>query len=336
MQHPQYTIIVPIYNASAYLHACIGSILSQSFSDFELLLVDDGSTDGSFQVCEEFARKDGRIRLFHKENGGEASARNFGLQQARGEYICWVDADDMVAADYLADLARYSHDDIDLVIQSLVRIDSQEERKVTGVKSGSYDLSEASGQQAFFSTVDLDHFGVSVSKAFRHSIIRQHDLAYSSDIRLAVDLDFLFRYLCHCRYVVVVDHANYNYIIRQGSVSGRIYDCETEFSGMRQISTSAALLCRKFSIPQVERIQGFTIAAYIHRMLISIYKPQISKSHRLSFMNELSSREIELYGKYGPKQTLFLRLMNSLFVHHRYQLFDKLMLLVYRYRYPLS
>lgn len=331
------SLIIPIYNASQYLDRCLSSIMSQTYAHFECLLIDDGSTDGSLQICEQYAQKDSRIRLFHKENGGEASARNLGLQQARGEYVCWVDADDAVAPEYLSDLVQYANDDVDLVIQSLFRIEDQKERKVCTVKSGSYELSASSDFRTFFTTVNLDHFGVSFAKAFRLLIIRQYNLVYSNNIRLAVDLDFLFRYLCHCRLVTVTDHANYYYIIRQGSVSGRIYDFATELSGMRQISNSAALLFCKFSIPQVERLRCLTIAAYIHRILVSLYKPQIiGRAQRFLLMDKFSSKEIELYRKYGPRQTFFLRLMNTLFVRHHYVSFDLLMLLVYRLRYPLS
>lgn len=88
------SIIVPVYNTEQYLPHCIDSILSQSFTDFELLLIDDGSTDGSGRICDAYAEKDSRIRVFHKKNGGVSSTRNLGLDEAKGEWICFVDADD--------------------------------------------------------------------------------------------------------------------------------------------------------------------------------------------------------------------------------------------------
>ena len=93
---PKISVIVPVYNTGQYLPRCIDSILSQTFTDFELLLIDDGSTDNSGMICDEYAAKDSRIRVFHKENGGVSSARNFGLAQASGEYIGWVDSDDWI------------------------------------------------------------------------------------------------------------------------------------------------------------------------------------------------------------------------------------------------
>ena len=88
------SIIVPIYNTEQYLPRCIDSILSQSLTDFELLLIDDGSIDGSGAICDAFAEKDNRVRVFHKENGGVSSARNLGLNEAKGEWVCFVDSDD--------------------------------------------------------------------------------------------------------------------------------------------------------------------------------------------------------------------------------------------------
>lgn len=94
---PLLSIIVPVYNAEPYLRDSVGSILAQTYDNFEIVMVDDGSTDGSLALCEELASEDKRIRVFHKENGGVASARNFGLDKISGDYIGWVDSDDIVS-----------------------------------------------------------------------------------------------------------------------------------------------------------------------------------------------------------------------------------------------
>lgn len=93
---PLISIIVPIYNVEKYLSRCINSVLSQTFPDFELLLIDDGSTDKSGYICDGYAQKDSRIKVFHIENGGVSAARNYGLDNARGEWIAFVDADDWI------------------------------------------------------------------------------------------------------------------------------------------------------------------------------------------------------------------------------------------------
>ena len=103
---PEISIIVPVYNAGNYLTACIDSILAQTFTDFELILVDDGSTDGSGAVCDAYAMNDSRIYVIHQENQGQAAARNHAIKQAKGEWFCFVDSDDVVHPQLLERLYR--------------------------------------------------------------------------------------------------------------------------------------------------------------------------------------------------------------------------------------
>ena len=117
LSSPKISVIVPVYKVEEYLHRCIDSILSQSFTDFELILVDDGSPDNCGKICDEYAQKDSRVRVFHKPNGGVSSARNLGLDNANGEWIAFIDSDDYVDVDYLAELDSYSKMlDVDYVI----------------------------------------------------------------------------------------------------------------------------------------------------------------------------------------------------------------------------
>ena len=94
MRCPKISVIVPVYNAERYIRQCLDSILTQDFADFELMIVDDGSTDSSLELCKDYSEKDSRIRLFHKENAGPSSARNFALTRANGEYLLFLDSDD--------------------------------------------------------------------------------------------------------------------------------------------------------------------------------------------------------------------------------------------------
>ena len=101
MDKIEVSVIVPVYNASKYLEACIESILNQNNKSFELLLIDDGSTDSSGEICDCFAIKDDRIKVIHKSNGGVSSARNIGLEMAKGKWLAFVDSDDTVDKEYL-------------------------------------------------------------------------------------------------------------------------------------------------------------------------------------------------------------------------------------------
>ena len=137
---PKISVIVPVYKAEAYLRRCVDSILAQTFQDFEVLLIDDGSPDRSGDICDEYAKKDKRVRVFHKQNGGVSSARNVGIEKALGTWIMFVDADDWLCADTIsycssffseADLIRFSYVSIfseDGEVQSVYQLKNFEKK----------------------------------------------------------------------------------------------------------------------------------------------------------------------------------------------------------------
>lgn len=128
INNPKISVIVSIYNVENYLQRCIDSILAQTFTAFELLLVNDGSTDNSGEICNKYAKEDSRIRLFHKENGGVSSARNLGLVNAKGEYVAFIDGDDWTEKDYLSVLYNYAvSQNADIVACDFVLEQSQSE-----------------------------------------------------------------------------------------------------------------------------------------------------------------------------------------------------------------
>lgn len=109
------SVIVPVYNTEQYLERCIDSIISQTYKNLEIILVDDGSTDRSGEICDAYGKKDTRVKVVHKKNGGAATARNRGLEIARGEYIGFVDSDDYIASDMYESLCKYLKEEIDIV-----------------------------------------------------------------------------------------------------------------------------------------------------------------------------------------------------------------------------
>lgn len=115
--NPLITVIVPVYKVEKYLNRCVDSILAQTYTNFECILVDDGSPDNSPVICDEYAKKDNRVRVIHKVNGGVSSARNAGLDVAKGEWVCFVDSDDWVEREYLEKMERVGgKNNCDLVV----------------------------------------------------------------------------------------------------------------------------------------------------------------------------------------------------------------------------
>lgn len=129
---PKISIIVPIYKAEAYLHKCIDSILSQTFTDYEIILIDDGSPDNSGQICDNYANKDSRIKVIHKKNGGVSKARQSGLDNARGEYLIHVDPDDWIETTMLEELySKAIETDADMVFCDYYENQGETQKYVT-------------------------------------------------------------------------------------------------------------------------------------------------------------------------------------------------------------
>ena len=129
--HPQVSVVMPVYNAEKFLHESVGSILKQKFSDFELILVDDGSKDKSALICDEYARVDCRVKVVHKENGGVSSAKNVGLDIAKGQFLTFCDSDDTYDSDYLeAAYSAMQDSEIDVFVGGLIEEIWQDEKIV--------------------------------------------------------------------------------------------------------------------------------------------------------------------------------------------------------------
>lgn len=141
---PEISVVVPVYQVEKYLARCIESILAQTYTDFEVILVDDGSFDNSGDICEKYAISDSRIRVIHKKNGGLSSARNAGLDVAVGEYVTFIDSDDVIHPQYLEVLYRECEKNAaDISIGRLARFQKNEEIKafksITGIRGALYD-----------------------------------------------------------------------------------------------------------------------------------------------------------------------------------------------------
>ena len=193
------SIIVPVYNVEKYLHRCLDSVLSQSFRDYELILVDDGSSDQSGKICDEYAARDERIRVFHKPNGGVSSARNVGLEHAKGEWIYFVDADDEVLTEGLQALVDGIRDDVDVVMGGLEKCEDNG-KVVYEMEKGPEFLSRRDGILINYgaSKVCTGNWGWMTIRLFRNDIIRKHHLSFDPDVVYNEDELFVVRYLCSC------------------------------------------------------------------------------------------------------------------------------------------
>lgn len=207
---PEISVIVPVYNAEKYLYRCIDSILEQTFTNFELLLVDDGSSDNSGIICDEYACKDSRIRVFHKENGGVSSARNIGLDYARGNWIAFVDSDDYVYPSFLATYMDLCNNGVDLCILGVVPDYSLSvEYKIT--KASIDYIGDL--QSALFLFADCQMFGALWNKLLKKSIIEEYQLRLNEEYKYREDEEFLLRYMLHVKKIASTIKEEYVYIV---------------------------------------------------------------------------------------------------------------------------
>ena len=186
------SVIVPIFNAEKYLHRCIKRILAQDYTDYELLLIDDGSTDNSGTICDEYAIKDNRIRVFHKENGGVSSARNWGLDKAIGEYIMFVDSDDYMLPGMLeVMLSTLESKKADLVVCGTTETGGGYWRPIADV-----DYSINKLKENFVSLLHTELLSPPWNKIYKKEIIGSN--RFCEDISFGEDLLFNIQYLEKC------------------------------------------------------------------------------------------------------------------------------------------
>ena len=193
------SVIVPVYNTERYLSRCLDSILNQSFTDFELLLIDDGSTDGSGEICDSYAEKDSRARVFHKENGGVSSARNLGMKEAKGEWICFVDSDDELLPNGLQVMADGISDEVSMVMAGYHECEDghlQIDTSILGVEGGLINRNEA--LLMMYPSVDRDkvYLGYPWGKLFNKNAVKDCGISFDEHIAIKEDTLFVVAYLC--------------------------------------------------------------------------------------------------------------------------------------------
>lgn len=203
---PSVSVVIPVYNVAPYLQDCVESLLSQRFADFEVILVDDGSTDGSGAICDELAGKDPRVVVVHKENGGACSARNCGIDHAQGEFIVFVDGDDLVTDDHLEHLME---SDADMVVTGLQKFGAKNGTE----KPARRDDFGIDGLAAHWNTPpEMNYlYCYPVAKRFRTSIVREHGIRFDESLFFSEDMCFDMDYYFHAESFTEMPYADYRY-----------------------------------------------------------------------------------------------------------------------------
>ena len=215
----RYSVIIPVYNAEGTLRRCLDSLVRQQFSDYELLIINDGSTDGSDAICREYANTYSCVRYFAKENGGVSSARNLGLEQAKGEYILFVDSDDYVSQDYFALLSHTLESNaVDLLMFGYRNFGGVSTEWDTGEF---YEDAETGIAKQISSVMQQYLFSSLLSKGFKRQIIEQHNIRFANDLAIGEDQTFIFTFAMHIRSIGSIGNHLYNVDVSDGNSLSR-------------------------------------------------------------------------------------------------------------------
>lgn len=216
--NPSVSIIVPVYNAEACLRRCVESVLNQEYADFELLLADDGSRDGSGRICDEYAAADSRVRVFHKENSGVSDSRNLCLDQARGRYLQFLDADDWITANATKLLVQAMEEHLcDLVISDFYRVVGE---RVS--PKGDIDEAQVLSREEYAAHMMENpanyYYGVLWNKLYRREIVEQHHLRMDPAISWCEDFMFNLEYIRRAETFFALQVPVYYYVKTKGSL----------------------------------------------------------------------------------------------------------------------
>ena len=314
---PVVSVIVPVYNAEQFLSQCIDSILCQSFNCFELLLIDDGSTDRSGHICDEYSEKDNRVIVFHKDNAGVCSARNKGLEEARGKYIIFIDADDHVNTAYIEHLMS---SDSDLVITGAQRFNTRND-SIAPLSTSSFSIEELPSHWNTKSGINLIYC-LPFAKRFRSSIIQKNGIRFDENLFYSEDMLFNMRYLIHSDSCFELPSLDYMYRIE-------------DISRNRKFRMSANDLAIHYthindSISDLEQITGYNSFSSVRddvnlRLLRKFYYYLLNCSKVDVFVENIKSFRNQSWASYmlhllnGKKEK---RIMNGamLFPHLTYQI----------------
>ena len=216
MNNPLISVIIPVYNTEAYVEKCIRSVIGQTYKELEILIVDDGSTDSSGEICDRLATEDDRIRVFHQKNGGQASARNYALSVSRGEYIGYVDSDDWIAEDmYEVMLNTITQNDCDICVCGRYAVEGDSIRPSFGSEVDSLtvmDRLEAVRRFLTYKSVDSSAW----DKLWKRSVLEDVEFPIGY---ICEDIPFVYNALTKANRVVHCAQSFYYCLHRQGSTS---------------------------------------------------------------------------------------------------------------------
>jgi glycosyltransferase involved in cell wall biosynthesis/DNA-binding MarR family transcriptional regulator len=221
LMQPMVSIIVPIYNAEQYLRRCVDSILNQEYTDYELLLVNDGSTDASGDICEEYGDQDPRVIVIQKENTGVSDSRNRAIDRARGKYLQFLDSDDWITPDATRLFVRAAEEyGCDMVISDFYRVVGERLSPKGDIEEEGVLTREEFAAHMMENPADF-YYGVLWNKLYRRDIVEEHKLRMDTDISWCEDFMFNLEYIRYAKVFYALHAPIYYYVKRKGSLASQ-------------------------------------------------------------------------------------------------------------------
>lgn len=277
------SIIVPVYNVERYLPQCIESILIQSYNNWELILVDDGSPDGSGVICDQYAAADPRVRVFHKPNGGVSSARNLGIEKANGEWITFIDADDFISCTFLEGLLKptFYNKSLDFIHGGCTNYCNDKPKGINQYYNNYI------GDDPIILINDLR--GLAFSKLFRLRNIKQSGISFDERMKIAEDMAFTLDYITTVNTYAFVSETGYYYRIDNMSSATktcRKFDYTLELHSLKHISCAISKYLDLHNIPRCKVNKRYSqITLYIVNLLRGISSDSMATSIKIDKIN---------------------------------------------------
>lgn len=294
MNFPKISVIVPVYNAERYLQQCISSIIAQTFTNFELLLIDDGSSDESGNICEKYAANDSRIRVFHVKNGGASLARNLGLDVAVGEFVTFIDADDWVTSSYLQELIKDVDEQNVFILHPPVRVFENNNTKAEIEELNCSTIED----KRFFIECGFLLFSEPHSKLFSLSVIKRYDIRFPEGVVVGEDGIFIARYLFYVMNIKTRNTPIYYYRDSETSVQKKIYDSASEWKAYQLWKLELEKLCYQVRINFASESIWYILSFLLNRYMNSVaYDNKKSVLEKYACLREIPLDDKRNYGK---------------------------------------
>ena len=306
------SIIIPVYNVEQYLNQCIDSIVNQTYKNLEIILVDDGSTDNSSRICDEYALQDKRIKVIHKENGGVSSARNFGLNIAKGEYIGFVDSDDFIERDMY-----------EILIKTLISTNSQ--IVSCSINNNKYVIkqNETFNKKEIFRKIKKLPCSV-WNKLFSRVVL--NEILFREDIFIGEDLLFVFQAFTKANQITFIKDNKYHYRCEYNNL-------KKSFNEKNMSVFETTDIIYKYSIDnKITNLQNLIKLHEVYHSAIFLYqimKSNFNSAKTIEILQDKIRKGITLYlfsnYKFSNKLFTLCIYTNFKFVRFIYDLFKKFM-----------